>query len=245
MSNAEARDSTAAFAKKYTNTEENLKEERKEQYKIKICGMRRKEDIRAANRWRPDAIGFICTSRFWRYIPMEQAAELRGMLDPSITACGVFVNEPYEYIAEYLKKGIINAVQLHGDEDEYYIRQLRKVMIFQDTMVPVIKAFKISSERDMLRAKASIADYVLLDSGAGTGQRFDWKLIRDIGRPFFLAGGITPENIREAAERFRPYCLDLSSGVETDRVKDPEKIRRAIENLRRQDSTGCCADPVG
>ncbi|MGN0362701.1 MAG: phosphoribosylanthranilate isomerase [Bilifractor sp.] len=204
----------------------------KEKCRIKICGLRREEDVRAVNLYRPDYAGFICSSAFWRYIPLEKVQKLRTMLDPSICVCGVFVDEPYEYIAEYLKKGVIDMVQLHGTEDDYYIRQLRKVMLFQDTLVPIIKAYKIKSELDMVRAKAGIADYVLLDSGAGTGKTFDWTLIRDIGRPFFLAGGLTPENIREAADRVHPFAVDISSGVETDRMKDPEKIRLAIQNLR-------------
>ncbi|MCC6094534.1 MAG: phosphoribosylanthranilate isomerase [Eubacterium sp.] len=204
----------------------------KEKCRIKICGLRRDEDIRAVNLYKPEYAGFICSSAYWRYIPLEEVQRLRNNLDPSIIACGVFVDEPYEYIAEYLKKGVIDMVQLHGSEDGYYIRQLRKVMLFQDTLVPIIKAYKITSDADMIRAKASIADYVLLDSGAGTGRTFDWTLIRDIGRPFFLAGGLTPDNIREAADRLHPFAVDISSGVETDRMKDPEKIRQSVQNLR-------------
>lgn len=205
--------------------------------KIKFCGMRRREDIEAVNRIHPDYIGFICTDRFWRYIPPEKAAELKRMLDPSICAVGVFVDEPYEKIARYLKDGMIDAVQLHGSEDEYYITKLRDVMVFQGTTAPVIKAFRVQSERDIIRARHSAADYVLLDNGAGTGETFDWKLIRDIGRDYFLAGGLTPENVGEAVERFHPYAVDMSSGLETDRVKDPEKMRRAAEEVRKNDKS--------
>ena len=146
--------------------------------RMKFCGMRRREDIEAVNRIRPDYIGFICTDRFWRYIPPEKAAELKAMLDPSIRAVGVFV--------------------------------------------------------DLVKAEHSAADYILLDNGAGTGQTFDWKLIRDIGREYFLAGGLTPENVGEAVDRFHPFAVDMSSGLETDRIKDPEKMRKAAEEVRKR-----------
>ena len=202
--------------------------------RIKFCGMRRREDIEAVNQIHPDYVGFICTDRFWRYIPPEKAAELKAMLDPSIRAVGVFVDEPYEKIAQYLKEGIIDIVQLHGNENEYYIRKLRDVMAFQNTIAPVIKAFRVRSPADIVRAEHSVADYILLDNGAGTGQTFDWKLIRDIGREYFLAGGLTPENVGEAVGRFHPFAVDMSSGLETDRIKDPEKMRKAAEEVRKR-----------
>lgn len=202
--------------------------------RMKFCGMRRREDIEAVNRIRPDYIGFICTDRFWRYIPPEKAAELKAMLDPSIRAVGVFVDEPYEKIADYLKKGIIDIVQLHGNESEYYIRKLRDVMAFQNTITPVIQACRVRTPADLVKAEHSAADYILLDNGAGTGQTFDWKLIRDIGREYFLAGGLTPENVGEAVDRFHPFAVDMSSGLETDRIKDPEKMRKAAEEVRKR-----------
>lgn len=202
--------------------------------RMKFCGMRRREDIEAVNRIRPDYIGFICTDRFWRYIPPEKAAELKAMLDPSIRAVGVFVDEPYEKIADYLKKGIIDIVQLHGNESEYYIRKLRDVMAFQNTIAPVIQACRVRTPADLVKAEHSAADYILLDNGAGTGQNFDWKLIRDIGREYFLAGGLTPENVGEAVDRFHPFAVDMSSGLETDRIKDTEKMRKAAEEVRKR-----------
>lgn len=202
--------------------------------RIKFCGMRRREDIEAVNRIHPDYIGFICTDRFWRYIPPEKAAELKAMLDPSIRAVGVFVDEPYEKIAHYLKEGIIDIVQLHGNESEYYIRKLRDVMAFQNTIAPVIQACRVRTPADLVKAEHSAADYILLDNGAGTGQTFDWKLIRDIGREYFLAGGLTPENVGEAVDRFHPFAVDMSSGLETDRIKDPGKMRKAAEEVRKR-----------
>ena len=203
-----------------------------EKTKIKLCGMRRPEDILAVNQAKPDYIGFICSRRFWRHISLEEAAVLKRMLDPGIQAVGVFVDEPYEEIAGWLKKGVIDLVQLHGEEDEYYIRQLRKVMLFQETLVPVIQAFRVKTEKDLLRAGHSIADYILLDSGAGSGVTFDWSLLESMKRPYFLAGGLGPDNVAEAIRRFHPYAVDMSSSLETERKKDPEKIRRAVREAR-------------
>ena len=194
--------------------------------------MRRPEDILAVNQAKPDYIGFICSRRFWRHISLEEAAVLKRMLDPGIQAVGVFVDEPYEEIAGWLKKGVIDLVQLHGEEDEYYIRQLRKVMLFQETLVPVIQAFRVKTEKDLLRAGHSIADYILLDSGAGSGVTFDWSLLDSMDRPYFLAGGLGPDNVAEAIRRFHPYAVDMSSSLETERKKDPEKIRRAVREAR-------------
>ena len=203
-----------------------------EKTKIKLCGMRRPEDILAVNQAKPDYIGFICSRRFWRHISLEEAAVLKRMLDPGIQAVGVFVDEPYEEIAGWLKKGVIDLVQLHGEEDEYYIRQLRKVMLFQETLVPVIQAFRVKTEKDLLRAGHSIADYILLDSGSGSGVTFDWSLLESMKRPYFLAGGLGPDNVAEAIRRFHPYAVDMSSSLETERKKDPEKIRRAVREAR-------------
>ncbi len=208
-----------------------------EKTKIKLCGMRRPEDILAVNQAKPDYIGFICSRRFWRHISLEEAAVLKRMLDPGIQAVGVFVDEPYEEIAGWLKKGVIDLVQLHGEEDEYYIRQLRKVMLFQETLVPVIQAFRVKTEKDLLRAGHSIADYILLDSGAGSGVTFDWSLLDSMDRPYFLAGGLGPNNVAEAIRRFHPYAVDMSSSLETERKKDPEKIRRAVREARN--AAGC------
>lgn len=205
--------------------------------KIKLCGMRRPEDILAVNQAKPDYIGFICSRRFWRHISLEEAAVLKRMLDPGIQAVGVFVDEPYEEIAGWLKKGVIDLVQLHGEEDEYYIRQLRKVMLFQETLVPVIQAFRVKTEKDLLRAGHSIADYILLDSGAGSGVTFDWSLLDSMDRPYFLAGGLGPNNVAEAIRRFHPYAVDMSSSLETERKKDPEKIRSAVREARN--AAGC------
>lgn len=196
--------------------------------RVKICGLSQKEDIEAVNKYKPDFAGFVFYPPSRRNVAAGRAAELRKLLDPEIPAVGVFVDgDPWE-IASLAEYGIIDMIQLHGSEDEEYIAEIRKL-----TAKPVIRAFKIRSAEDIEKARQCSADYVLLDNGKGTGETFDWTLIRDIGRPFFLAGGLNAENVPEAVRRFHPYAVDISSGAETDGMKDPEKIRRCIEAVRK------------
>ncbi len=201
--------------------------------KIKICGLSRVEDIAAANLLKPDYVGFICLfPKSHRNIDFPTAMMLRSMLDQSIPSVGVFVDQPLKEITPYTLGGVINAVQLHGHEDNDFIDSLRGIT---PSYVPIFKAFKIRSEEDLKEAAQSKADYVLLDNGTGTGETFDWDLLNDFDRPYFLAGGLNPDNLQEAVERFSPYAVDLSSGVETDKVKDPEKMQRAVEIVRSFD----------
>lgn len=130
--------------------------------KIKLCGLSRPQDIQTANELKPDYIGFVFAPKSRRYVTPKRAAELRGLLDPGITAVGVFVNEAPKAVAELLDRGVIDIAQLHGTEDEEYISALRAL-----TDRPLIKAFRIDSEQDILAAQNSTADYILLDSGNG------------------------------------------------------------------------------
>lgn len=198
--------------------------------KIKLCGMFRDCDIDYANEAKPDYVGFILGfPKSHRNIDAETARRLRSRLDTGIKAVGVFVNSPETTCAEYADCGIIDVIQLHGDEDADFIRRLREL-----TSAPIIKAAKIRTPEDIGRVQALGADYVLLDNGTGTGEMFDHSLLdgAEIRQPFFLAGGLTPENLRRAAESVRPYCVDLSSGVETDRLKDREKMLEAVRVIR-------------
>lgn len=187
--------------------------------KIKFCGLSRPEDIEAANALMPDYIGFVFWKKSRRYISPEKAGELKQMLDPGIKAVGVFLDEEPETAASLLDAGIIDMAQLHGHEDEEAVRRLKAV-----TGKPVIRAFLVRTPEDVRAAELSPADYILLDSGAGTGSRFDWSLIREISRPYFLAGGLTPENAGEAVKSLHPFALDVSSGIETDGKKDRRKM---------------------
>ena len=199
--------------------------------RIKICGLTRPEDVRYVNTAKPDWCGFILnfpSSR--RNVTPEQARALRAGLDPDIRPVGVFVDRPAEEVAALLNSGVISVAQLHGREDDAYISVLR-------TLAPgcvVWRAFQLRSQADLAAADASGADLVLLDNGRGTGQTFDWSLAGSVHRPFLLAGGLTPESIPRAVAALRPYGLDLSSGVETDGVKDPAKIPAAVTAAREE-----------
>ena len=197
---------------------------------IKFCGLRREEDILTANELRPDYIGFVFAEKSRRAVTRETAARLRALLRDDIPAVGVFVDAQPETVAFLLEEGIINLAQLHGREDAEYIARLRDL-----SDKPVIQAFRIRSSGDVKRAEKSSADYVLLDAGAGDGKTFEWELAESVARPCFLAGGLTPENAEEAVERLHPFALDVSSGIETDGVKDPEKMRAFMRAVRRRE----------
>ena len=198
--------------------------------KIKICGLRRPEDIAYVNEAKPDFAGFIIdVPKSRRNVPREKVRELTALLSPEILPVGVFVNAPMETILSLVTDGTLKAVQLHGQESQSYLEELKK-----QVAVPLIRAFSIRSPEDLTEAEKSPADFVLLDNGAGgTGETFDWSLLSSFDRPFFLAGGLRLENITEAVSRFHPYALDLSSGVETDGYKDKEKIIAAGAAVRR------------
>ena len=211
--------------------------------KLKICGMRRSEDIEMANRHKPDYIGFVF-AKSPRKVSYEQAKELSGLLSDEIVPVGVFVNEHMKLIVDLFKDGIIEMAQLHGDEDEKYIRNLKDKSIEETgKQIPVINAIEIKDGADyndeLLKWRDSASDYFILDSGKGSGKTFDWSLI-DIESEFFknsifLAGGLNSENLALAIGEFNPFAVDLSSSVETDGFKDEEKIKdiiKIMENYR-------------
>ena len=186
---------------------------------MKFCGLKRPEDIQAANELKPDFIGFIFVAGKKRYLAPKEAARLKKQLDGSIKAVGVFIDEKPELIAQLLEEGVIDLAQLHGSEDEAYIQGLKKL-----TAKPIIKAFKIHKAEDLLPISSCSADYVLLDSGTGTGKVFDWQLIKRLARPYFLAGGLNLDNIEKALSELQPFAVDVSSGIETNGSKDKEKM---------------------
>jgi len=195
--------------------------------KVKLCGLRREEDIKAANELWPDYIGFVFAEKSRRAVTRETAARLKALLAPGIPAVGVFVNAQPETVAYLLEDGIIDLAQLHGQEDVDYIARLRAL-----TDRPVIQAIRVRTAEDAKRAEQSPADFILLDAGAGDGKTFEWELAESVARPYFLAGGLTPGNAGEAVARLHPFALDVSSGIETDGVKDPEKMREFMRIVR-------------
>lgn len=197
--------------------------------KIKICGLKRPEDIQAANEIRPDFCGFVVeVERSSRCVTREQVRRLAEILDRQIRPVGVFADAPVELVAQLLEEGTLDMAQLHGNEDMAYIDKLR-----QHTGKAIIKAFSIRTSEDMENALACTSDYILLDHGTGgTGAGFDWSLTRSANRPFFLAGGLGPENLKKALEEINPWAVDLSSSLETNGYKDPDKMRAAVEIVR-------------
>ncbi|MBQ9064875.1 MAG: phosphoribosylanthranilate isomerase [Blautia sp.] len=225
--------------------------------KIKLCGLTRLTDIEVSNRLRPEYVGFVFAQKSRRYITPEKAAELKKALDPAIQAVGVFVDEDPDVIAQLLDKGVIDLAQLHGNETE------KDIMKLKGRGMPVIRAFQLKKAASaksvasdstcgaqggqeecqdyfytgavLTVARNSCADHVLLDSGAGCGKAFDWSMLENFGRPYFLAGGLDPENVTEAVRMLHPYAVDVSSGIETDGMKDHAKMEafvRAVRNCR-------------
>ena len=211
--------------------------------KLKICGLRRKEDINIVNKYGPDYIGFVFADSP-RKVSYEEAKVLSDILSEDIVPVGVFVNEHMKLIVDLFKDGIIKIAQLHGDEDEKYIRNLKDKSIEQTGIeIPVINAIEIKDisnedigadyNDELLKWRDSASDYFILDSGKGSGKTFDWNLIDKNSEFFrnsiFLAGGLNSENLTSAIEEFNPFAVDLSSSVETDGFKDEKKIKEIIE----------------
>ncbi|MDE6386037.1 MAG: phosphoribosylanthranilate isomerase [Eubacterium sp.] len=190
--------------------------------KIKICGLKRLQDIDYVNALKPDFIGFILTSGFGRSITKETAKALKARLDKGIKAVGVFVNDDAEVINSFVADGIIDMVQLHGNESADFCKAIN---------APVIKVFKPEAF-DKISEYEPFADYFLFDSGTGTGKTFDWCSIPKTEKPFFLAGGLFAGNLEKAINRVKPFAVDLSSSVETDGFKDFEKIKKVMEIVK-------------
>lgn len=195
--------------------------------KIKLCGLKRACEIEWVNELKPDYIGFVFSKKSRRYVNPGEAGELKAMLHSSIKAVGVFVDAKPEVIAGMAELEVIDAVQLHGSEDEAYLRELKRRI-----KIPVFQAFRITSAEDIKRAEVSSADMVLLDAGAGCGEVFDWNLLKDMKRPYFLAGGLTPENVSQAIKSLHPYGVDASSSLETEGLKDSIKMAAFVKAVR-------------
>lgn len=194
--------------------------------KIKICGIRRLEDIEIVNRYQPDYIGFVFAESK-RQVTHNLARTLKENLDPNITAVGVFVDAPADEILKLYGDEIIDMVQLHGSESEEFILNLKEKTNHE---LKVIKAIEMYDGIDITEYDDSKADYLLFDSGKGSGKTFDWNLIRkDLKKEFFIAGGLTSQNIKDAINEFNPYAVDLSSSLEVNGFKDENKIREIME----------------
>lgn len=198
--------------------------------KIKICGLKREEDIRFVNITKPDYVGFVFAG-IKRKIDFNTASKLKFLLDNKIQSVGVFVNEPIDSISGLCDDKIIDLVQLHGNEDDVYVSKLK-----ENIKLPIIKAVRVKSKLYNVIVKT---DFILFDAYndleyGGSGKVFNWDLVKGYKEPFFLAGGLNKDNVKEVVQKINPYCVDLSSGVETNGIKDFEKIKIVIEIVRKE-----------
>jgi len=195
--------------------------------RIKICGITRLEDALEASRLGVDAVGFVFYDKSPRYIDPQKAASIIRQLPPFVSAVGLFVNPTQDYIAKVLQTVPLGVIQLHGDENPGFCSAQRR---------RVMKAVPVSDAEDLKQA-ARFDCPVLLDAKApvgvygGTGQSFDWSLLKDFKHdfPLTLAGGLSVKNIDEAMAIRQWFALDVSSGVESSPgIKDAEKMRAFV-----------------
>ena len=208
--------------------------------KVKICGLTRTEDIECANSVQPDFIGMVFYAKSKRAVTAEQAATLKAKLNPNIKAVGVFVNNELDFIANLAQAGIIDIIQLHGDEDGAYIQRLREVL--PKPNIPIIKAIRIRSEESLQGLASYPVDYFLFDTYkaglyGGTGERFNLELESiHIPKPYFMAGGLDASNIAEViGANPKAFAVDVSGGVEDSvtGLKDPQKMADFVAQVRQ------------
>ncbi|WP_243298507.1 phosphoribosylanthranilate isomerase [Bacillus litorisediminis] len=198
--------------------------------KVKICGLSDEQAVYAAVSNGADAIGFVF-AKSKRKVDPYTVADITKAVPASVQKVGVFVNETKENIEEIAQLCRLDLIQLHGDESEEFATSLS---------YPIIKAFGISSQEDLERAKSYPAEYVLLDSPkgkyrGGNGTSFDWNLLKrsDFPQKIIIAGGLNEHNVQSLLDKVTPFMVDVSSGVETDGKKDLNKIKRFIEKVKQ------------
>jgi len=209
--------------------------------KIKICGIKRFEDVQYVNKYLPDYIGFVF-AKSKRRVTVDQVIELKQKLDPHIKTVGVFVNEDIDKLIEIAKRCRLNCIQLHGDENGQYVEMLKNSLTAHDLEdIEIWKAIRVKDESSIALLKAYNVDAFILDTFVegvygGVGKVFDWKLAK-LSKAYgkiFVAGGLTIDNVSDAVEYVAPYGVDVSSGVETDGCKDEAKIRSFMEKVKER-----------
>ena len=210
--------------------------------KVKICGLTRSEDIECANRVKPDFIGMVFYAKSKRAVTAQQAALLKAMLAPSIKAVGVFVNAEIDFVAKLAQAGIIDIIQLHGDEDADYITRLHQELANKNVSVPIIKAIRVRSEESLLNLEQYQVDFFLFDTYkpghyGGTGELFNLELEGvTIPKPYFIAGGLDASNVAHViAENPHAYAVDVSGGVEDSAtgLKDAQKMADFVAQVKQ------------
>lgn len=202
--------------------------------RIKICGLTRPQDVRAAVGAGADAIGFVFYPPSPRHVTFEQAAELAALLPPFVTAVGLFVNPEAQYVDAALRRVPLQLLQFHGDETETECARHGRPWIRAARMRPGIDLLEFAACHP--GARGILVD-AFVDGYGGGGKTFDWSLIPSgLDRPLILSGGLDPENVREAVRIVRPWAVDVSSGVESAKgIKDADKIAAFIAGVRDAD----------
>jgi len=204
--------------------------------RIKICGITNKIDAVGAAELGVDMLGFVFYKKSKRYVSAAMAEDIINELGPKIGKVGVFVDETKEDVIKAAEDAGLNMLQFHGDETPEYCSYFKN-------RFKVIKAFRLKTRSDLKAVNDYDTDFYLLDtykgdSIGGTGEAFDWKILKDfeILRPMILSGGLTPANISAAIKEIAPYAVDVSTGVEASPgKKDMTFLKKFVENVRRLD----------
>lgn len=202
--------------------------------RIKVCGIQRLEDVDILNRFLPEYAGFIFAESK-RRVDIEKAKCLIRNLAKSIRPAGVFVNADLNMVKHTVEQCGLNVIQLHGEETTDYMENVKKFL----PSVEIWKAIRVEGLESLKKLEEKSADAFLLDTYSkeaygGTGKTFDWEIASRLSQKYkiILAGGLNSRNAARAIDTVRPFCLDVSSGVETDGYKDEEKIRDFVYAVR-------------
>lgn len=195
--------------------------------KIKICGITNIDDALTAVRYGADALGFVFAGSK-RKITLNSAKDIISRLPPFVNTVGVFMDQPLEYVQKAIDLTGLDLVQLHGNETSEYCEKVRR---------GVIKAILVEGGRTVKELISLMDSYevtgFILDSGAGSGEVFNWEILSNIDRPLIIAGGLTPQNVGKLVKRFHPYAVDVSSGVEIKPGrKQKDKMIKFIKEVR-------------
>jgi len=204
---------------------------------VKICGIKTIEEVSILNKFIPDFAGFVF-SKSKRMVNIKKASSLISNLSMEIRRVGVFVNEPLSFVYEVYKECGLDVIQLHGDEDIEYINKL-KAELGDD--VVAWKSIRVKGETEIYEANRIDADAILLDTFSdraygGTGEAFNWDIAREYAskNKIALAGGLNVQNVRHAIEKLKPYCVDVSSGVEVNGYKNEIMVKDFILAVKEE-----------
>ncbi len=211
--------------------------------KVKICGLTNDVDALLACEYGADLVGFLFAKESPRFIVPDEVRRITQILSADVSKVGLFKDHRLEEVKENVILCGLDHVQLHGDEDPAFCRELRKILKDDGRDVEIIKTFKVKDRiLGILPVEYTDVDYYLFDTYhpemmGGTGIRFDWDILNNVGngKPFFIAGGLDPANVADAIRILRPYGVDTSSGVERSvGRKDKDKIKEFILNAKNE-----------